>query len=587
MEAPPPQFFFIRKVKLMSSPATQIAETRFAVAHFSSTTKSLVWVVVVSLAIIAPALIYGVPANKDLLNHFRFALPFYDSLSSGHLYPGWLAESNSGYGDPSFRFYPPALYYLLSLARALTSNWYVGTLLTFGLLSTLGGLGMYFWTRSLLSESSAMWAAVLYALAPYHLNQLYQAFMLAEFAGAAVLPFAFGFLERVCRRGRYRDVAGLAATYALLILTHLPLAVIGSLALGVYGFVRIDRQGWKKSLRLLCIAAALGLAASAVYWIRMIAELKWIGINNANPDSSVDYSQNFLFSTLSGDNLNVWWMNILAVMTFLLFVPALALFFRRARPEARFSQLMPVTILALLALFMALPFSRPLWKILPALQQIQFPWRWLALFSMAGSLLAAATIPLWLENKMQWRRPLRLLVMGSMLVSVAFTLAHTVREAEYRNRRQFESDLQSVRGTASVNYWIPVWASSTPAKMKSEVEAGNREVAVNNWAPEHRRFEVSPGNATEARVRTFFYPHWVATSEGRVLPTRPDNDGALLISLPDDPASAISVNLDFREPRRGQVSAALSAFGWLFIGFLASPLFRKDRSGSNLSMHRH
>jgi len=528
--------------------------------------------VLVSFAFIVPALIYGVPANKDLLNHFRFALPFYDSLSSSHLYPGWLAESNSGYGDPSFRFYPPALYYLLSLGKTLTGNWYAGTLLTLGVLSTLGGLGMYFWTRSILSESSAMWAAILYALAPYHVNQLYQAFLLAEFAGAAVLPFAFGFVERLCRRRRYRDVAGLAGSYALLILTHLPLAVIGSLALGVYGFIRIERKHWRKSLTLLVMAAALGLAASAVYWTRMVTELKWIGINNINPDSSVDYNQNFLFSTLSTENLNVWWINILAIMTFLLFVPALALFFRRTRSEAKFDRLMPVTILALMALFMALPFSAALWKVLPSLQQVQFPWRWLAIFSMAGSLLTAATIPLWLENKMQWRRPLCLIVLGSMLVSVAFTLAHSVREAEYRNRQQFDGDLQSVRGTASVKYWIPVWASPTPTKMNSDVDAGKRAVVVRTWAAEHRRFEVAPGAPVEARIRTFYYPHWVATSDGRLLPTRPDRDGALLISLPDDPSNVSSVNLDFREPRRAHVSGALTAFAWLFIGLLAAPL---------------
>ncbi len=552
----------------MSSQTTHIQSTKVSVGEFFSTKKSLFWVILVAVAFIAPALIHGVPANKDLLNHFRFALPFYDSLTSGHLYPGWLAESNSGYGDPSFRFYPPALYYLLSLTKALTGNWYVGTLLTLGLLSTLGGFGMYFWTRSILSESSAMWAAILYSLAPYHVNQLYQAFMLAEFAGASVLPFAFGFLERVCRRRRRRDVAGLAATYAVLILTHLPLAVIGSLALGVYGFIRIERQHWKRSLTLLLMAAVLGLAASSIYWTRMVTELKWIGINNINPDTSVDYNQNFLFSTLSPENLNVWWMNILAVVTFLFFVPALALFFRRVRLEAGFSQLMPVVILALMALFMALPFSAALWKVLPPLQQTQFPWRWLAVFSMAGSLLTAATIPLWLENKMQWRRPLCLIVLGSMLVSVAFTLAHSVREAEYRSRRQFENDLQSVRGTSSVKYWVPVWASPTPREMQSEVYAGKRAVVVSDWTPEHRRFEVAVGPQTEARIRTFYYPHWVATSDGRLLPTRPDRDGALLISLPGNASNVTSVNLDFREPRRARVSGVLTVFAWLFVGLL-------------------
>ena len=571
MEAPPPQFLCLDKSKLMSSPATHMTATRFSEAGLSANTRSLTWVLLVSVAFIAPALIYGVPANKDLLNHFRFALPFYDSLSSGHLYPGWLAESNGGYGDPSFRFYPPGLYYLLALTRTLSGNWYWGTLLTLLLLSTLSGLGMYFWTRAILSPATAMWAAVLYALAPYHVNQLYQAFLLAEFAGAAVLPFAFGFVDRVCQRGRYRDVAGLAATYALLVFTHLPLAVVGSLALGVYAFIRIERQRWRGSLGLLLLGATLGLTASSVYWVRMVAELKWIGVNNANPDSSVNYSQNFLFSTLSADNLNVWWMNLLAIATFLLFVPALALFVRRARREVRFFQLLPVIIVTGLTLFMALPFSRPIWRALPAMQQIQFPWRWLAVFSMAGSLLTAATLPLWLRNPLQWRRTLRLIVLGSMLVSVTFTLAHTVREAEYRNRQQFVSDLASVRGTASVNYWIPVWAKSTPREM-SAVETKDRQVVVNEWTAEHRSFEVAAGEAGDARVRTFYYPHWVATSTGRALPTRPDSDGALLISLP---SGAASVSLDFREPKRSQTSAILSALSSLFIGFLAGPLLNR------------
>jgi hypothetical protein len=226
---------------------------------------------------------------------------------------------------------------------------------------------------------------------------------------------------------------------------------------------------------------------------------------------------------------------------------------------------------------MALPLSRPLWRILPVLQQIQFPWRWLAVFSMAGSLLAAACIPLWIENKMQWRRPIRLMLLGSVLMSVAFTLSHTVREAEYRNRPQFENDLQQVRGTASVNYWIPVWARPNPRKMKSEVESANRQVVIKSWSPEERSFEVSPGDASELRVRTFYYPHWVATSAGSVLPTRPDSDGALLISAPANTIEATLVNLNFREPRRGQVSGALSAFSWLFIGFLALPPFSLRR----------
>ena len=159
-------------------------------------------IIAVCFAVIIPAILWGIPSNLDLTNHFRFALPFYDSIAAGDFYPGWLAESNAGYGDPSFRFYPPAFYYLLAASRFLIGNWYGATLVTFVVVSIVSGLGMYFWARSFMPAATASWAAAFYALAPYHVNQLYQATMLAEWAGSAVLPFVFGFVDRVCQRGR-------------------------------------------------------------------------------------------------------------------------------------------------------------------------------------------------------------------------------------------------------------------------------------------------------------------------------------------------------------------------------------------------
>src|SRR5215471_17645659 len=180
----------------------------------------IITVIAISLLILVPLMLGGMPSSRDLSNHFRFALPFYDALRSGHYHPGWLAESTGGYVDTSFRFYPPAVYYLLTLARMLTGDWYRATVLTLGVISGIGGLGVYFWAREIFPGPSSIWAAVAYLIAPYHLNQLFQSFLLAEFAGAAVLPFAFMFVERVCRDRRRRDVAGLAASYALLICTH-------------------------------------------------------------------------------------------------------------------------------------------------------------------------------------------------------------------------------------------------------------------------------------------------------------------------------------------------------------------------------
>jgi hypothetical protein len=556
----------------MSSRVIQKKETGVFAFTVSTRASRLSLVIAISLAVIIPVLIFGVPSNRDLSNHFRFALPFYDAITSGNLYPGWLAESNSGYGDPSFRFYPPALYYLLSLTRFVLGSWYAATLVTFALISMISGLGVYFWAKSILPSSTAVLVSFFFALAPYHLNQLYQATLLAEWAGTALLPFAFGFVERVCVEGRRRDVAGLALVYALLVFTHLPLTVIGSLALFVYALFRVEQTNRRYTFAQLGAGIALGLCASATYWVTMIFEMGWIGINKVDYDASVDYRNNFVLSTFSPEYLNVWWMNIILLMTVLLFAPIVFLVRRRKIFESRLN--LAVIAFTVLALFMALPLSRPIWYLFSFLQQTQFPWRWLALLSMGGSILAAAGLMKMPKVDHVHDRVKRLCVMGAMAAAVTFTFSHVVREANFLGRGQFETTISEIRGTASVNYWFPIWANANPRSMLSPVEAHDRQISVTSWTPEHRSFSVEPGNAQDVRIQTFYYPHWIATSTGQTLATRPDNDGALLISVPK---GRTSIDLDFKEPLKSRLSSWASVAGFFFIGGLYLPSFRRRK----------
>ena len=497
----------------MTARSLSLSATRSFASSLTPETRHLIILVLVAIAIMGPLLLWGVPSNNDLSNHFRFALPFYDALRSGHFYPGWLAEANHGFGDASFRFYPPALYYLLALTRTLAGNWYLATIITFSALSVLGAVGIYFWAREFGSSEMAMWSGILYAVAPYHLNQFFQAVMLAEFAGAAVLPFAFAFTERVCKRRRKRDVAGLAAAYAVLILTHLPLAVIGSIALAAYALLRIDRRA--KSATLLCLASsvALGFAASACYWTTMLIELKWIRADNVDPEPGIDYGHNFVLSTFSPDFVNVWWMNILLLLTVAMFWPALALLSRTAYASGHSlnsagKPIKALAVLLLLTIFMATPASRPLWNLIHPLQETQFPWRWLSITSMVCPILLALAIPFWIRLAKGKRRPLVIIALGTIAISFAFSAGHIVREARWLTPAQFEQTLSSIPGSPSVYQWLPVWVHDPLPKMTAAVEAGDRQLTIKSWEPERRIFQVNAGAATDARVQTFFYPHW-------------------------------------------------------------------------------
>jgi hypothetical protein len=312
----------------------------------------------------------------------------------------------------------------------------------------------------------------------------------------------------------------------------------------------------------------------------MVSELNWVGFNKFLGDGSVDYRQNFIFTTFSPDNLNVWWLNILTFSTLLMFLPAVAYFHKGWRSDNRNHFMRSAAILFVVSFLMMTYVSWPIWRVFRTLQEVQFPWRWLSVVSMAGSLLTAAFVPLWIDKARGKARPVVLLICGAVLVSVSFSLFQLVRQAQYLSHSELETKLQSISSSEGLEYWWPVWASAriqsgyNQSEMTNHVDAGSRTVSINSWQSEDRSFVVNAGQDREARVRTFYYPHWKATAAGKDMDIRPDASGAILISLPQE---ATTVELQFREPVRTKVSAATSAVGWALIAVLGLFPIRRRR----------
>ena len=520
-------------------------------------------VALVAAAALLPIAILGLPNGGDLWNHFRFALPFYESIRAGTLYPGWLAESNNGFGDPRFRFYPPGLYYLLAAARMLTGDWYVGSIVSLVLLSVLGGLGVYFWARIFFEPKIAMWAGILYTLAPYHLNEIYQASLLSEYAACSILPFAFAFVERICRKRNANDIAGLGAAYALLILTHLPLAVIGSICLVTYALLRLRRSHWRSTLLRLALGVFLALAGSAFFWTTMLAELHWIKGNSGEPNSYYDYRVNFLFSPAALTNRNTWYANLLAFALIGFLLPAIAFIHRFLKNDG----MKAVSVLFIGSFLMATALSRPIWAMVPKLSEVQFPWRWLSITSLAGALLLAASIPKWRERISTHLRPRDLAIGLGFVLSLVFIVTQVIQDCEYLGRARVQLMLQEIRGAVSFKDWLPIGANDFMhvEKMSGNVEAGMRPVTVNSWEPQRRLFHIGEGPAGFARVRTYYYPHWVAIENGQRLSTSAAADGVLLVSVPP---RAADIELVFREPARVRIAAVASAIAWTMMAGL-------------------
>ena len=523
------------------------------------------WLYVIAVGLLGSLalFLYGVPYGVDLPHHFRLAQGFFESIKGGDFYPSWLASTNAGYGDPSVRFYPPALYYLLSFFRLVSGDWYLATLSTLSLLTVSGCLGMYLWASALTERSYAVLAALLYMLSPFHANEMYQAGMYAQYAAASVLPFVFAFAERVIANRRWRDAGGLGISSGLLILFHPPLALLGSVAVGIYACIRLAQSFGRRALYQLIAGTVCGLAFSCGYWLPMLLELKWKSPSGSGQDKWFAYQNNFIFHP-SPNSMGNYWIPIITTATFLMAMPAVVLLVKRKRHA------LAPALVALLTFLMATPLSKPIWDAFPPLHETQFPWRWLTITSACLSILVAISLP---ELVRMWRtrlRPLSIALLGITVIALSFTVLQVIRGATFRDQSAFDQMVASLQGSETNRDFLPVWVSDKPATMNQPVETPGRNVHVTEWAVKRKEFQVEAGALTEARLRILYYPFWKATSEGKQLTTRPASDGALLVSIPE---TATSVRVNFVEPASSYVAGVLSILGLLAIGVLFSDRF--------------
>ncbi|HEX3101731.1 MAG TPA: 6-pyruvoyl-tetrahydropterin synthase-related protein, partial [Pyrinomonadaceae bacterium] len=290
------------------------------------------FVLIAAFAVIAmlPSYFGGIPIGNDQSQHYQFAWTVYDSVRSGDVYPSLAKETNRQFGDYGLRFYPPLTYYSLSLVYFIVQDWYFASLIAFTLVFFIGGLGIYLWARDELGPTPALIAALIYILAPYHLNQIYNNFLLAEFFAAAIIPFCFLYLTRLCRAGGWINALGLTIAYAALILTHLPTTILCSLTMGLYTLFLLRRSAVMTTATKLAASVMSALLMTSFYWSRWLPELQWIKHSTSKYFAATwDYSSNFLlrpshFINFATDESNLWFADALLLVTLVIALPTAA-----------------------------------------------------------------------------------------------------------------------------------------------------------------------------------------------------------------------------------------------------------------------
>src|SRR4030042_3592160 len=89
--------------------------------------------------------------SQDILWHFVWSEQFHKALMEGVFYPRWV-DTPFGYGSPTFIFYAPLGFYVISIINIPIKSQILSLDLAIYLSFFLSGLTMYFFARKLNGE---------------------------------------------------------------------------------------------------------------------------------------------------------------------------------------------------------------------------------------------------------------------------------------------------------------------------------------------------------------------------------------------------------------------------------------------------
>jgi hypothetical protein len=480
-----------------------------------------------------------IPTHDGEYHIIRFA-NFYNVLASGHLFPRWAPDLNSGHGVPLFNFHYPFPNYVGSLFHALGASFVDAVKLTLAAGYLVAAIACFFWLRQIFSARAAALGTLAGMLVPYWFVDIYVRGSVGE---VWALSFLFAALAGIEKKSR--PLVGLAV--ALLIVSHNILALLFVPFILIYLLVR-----WRVGI----IAWILGILTASYFWMPALAERGYMqGFNATTFSDHFPQIVQLLFPSwgtgFSGPGFAPGEMSFqIGILPLLVFVVALWSARRQKSPQAQLVRMFAA--LLVVAVFFMLPISLPVWNSVGFIQYLQYPWRLLSFVIPVTALLAA-----YVAEKRHYRVALILVIIG-FIATQSYTMPVTYErrdDAHYLTRKEFTDGTSSL-GNSFTTIWTPWQSERPPARL--EAVAGDAVVRMDSERPLEYRFHVTAGQQSAIRVHTLYYPGWTAYIDGVEGQIQWESDGLINLILAEGEHDVV---VRFEETPLRQAADALSVVG--------------------------
>ncbi|MEI2609425.1 MAG: 6-pyruvoyl-tetrahydropterin synthase-related protein [Candidatus Promineifilaceae bacterium] len=502
-----------------------------------------------ALAILPAALPYfgeGLPRTNDAFPHLYRVVALDRLVRQGILWPRWSPDLVHGYGYPVFNFFPSLSHLVMEglhlMGLPLTAAYRWATLLQLW----VAGWSMFLLGRTVWNAAAGWIAALAYIYSPFLLYDTIVRGSLPEIQALALFPLLLLALWHAAQ-GRPRWIMATAIIAAALLLSH-PIGYPIFFFVGVWLLRLAWRHGWR-----VFSGPALGLGLGILLCaFSLLPALSELSATRAilTADQGYSYAENFLnleqmltFPRLPADPALLNPPVVRALPLLILLWASFRLIWRwRTLPPSRQKQVLDWVVLLLFSVWLITPLSRPVWDYVPLLPQILFPWRFLAMASLAAAMLLA--LALTADEQGGWRVTPLLILLSLGLLIQAIPWLYPPREPipeapTITDLAAFEAPPFFI-GTTTLGEYLPRWVEELPdttqlrqalitqADPDRLVPGPTFQVVSRTGSTMDATYNLRVTEPMTLTYQQFYFPGWQATLNEKPLTITPSAPHGLL-----------------------------------------------------------
>ncbi len=323
---------------------------------------------------------------------------FFRALDNGQFPPRWAPDVVYNYGSPLLEYNYQLPYYLGYLGHLAKLPLTTILKLLMAVSVIAGTLGMFFLGVAMTeSPLAGLFAGTLYAYTPYQSIDHFVRGALGEVYALAILPWLFLSSYLLVKKISTRKVIFLGVSFGLLIISHQPAALI---TIPLITAVFVPATLFKKQIGATLAffkSLMLGLALSAYYWIPVLLEGNFVKIGSPfNYKNQFPFLKQLIYSTWTYKGANPFSIDTFSfqigiinqVVLFLATIVLVTSLLKKKQTTLENWIFRLVALAIFFIIFLMNIRSDFIWKNIPLLQQIQFPWRLLMFTTLLTSVLS-------------------------------------------------------------------------------------------------------------------------------------------------------------------------------------------------------